>query len=124
MARITIYKNSILANIVNLCGYGIALSGIAALFEGVVVPGIVFIAIGVALIVWAANISENKVFRRWKKDVQAKGLEPLIRSNNQVALQIYNTYPCKNTLKYIQTLNPAAAQIIASQIAANKAGKK
>ena len=124
MARIRIYTNSVLANIVNILGYVLTFTGIAGLFEGVVLGGILLIGIGFALIFWADNISENKKFTNWKKNIQAKGLEPMIRSSNQVAVQVYNTYPCNNALKYIQTLNPAAAQMIANQIAANNAGKK
>lgn len=124
MARIRIYTNSVLANIVNILGYLFVFTGVAGLFEGVILGGILMIGVGLALMFWASNISENKKFTNWKKSVQAKGLEPKIRSSNQVAVQVYNAYPCDKTLKYIQTLNPAAAQMIASQIAANNAGKK
>lgn len=124
MARITIYKNSILANLFNLLGYVLMLSGIAIALGGEIVPGIVLALIGFGSAVLASSISENKRFKSWKKEVEAKGYVPAIQSSVQVALQVYNTYPCTKALEYICTLNPEAARIISNQISAKKSSGK
>ena len=124
MARITIYKNSVLASLISILGYIFVIGGICVMFGGEIGGGIVMLIVGIALAMWASAISENKKFKTWKKELQAKGVEAQIRTSTQVAFQVYNAYPRSNTLNYIRSLNPAAAQLIADQIAANKGGKK
>ena len=124
MARIRIYTNSVLASIISLLGYGLVIVGIALLVSGEVTGGIVMLIIGILLAVWAAGISEKKQFKQWRKDLQAKGLEPRIASDIRFAIQVYNAKPGKITLKYIKKLNPDAAQVIADHLKKQKAQKK
>lgn len=69
--RMTFYKNSILANIVNLVGTFLNLMGIVYLVVGVmdwmfaiILLGIAFLAAGIGCSVLAAKISERKANRR------------------------------------------------------------
>ena len=93
MARIRIYTNSVLASIISLLGYGLVIVGIALLVSGEVTGGIVMLIIGILLAVWAAGISEKKQFKQWRKDLQAKGLEPRIASDSFTG--------CNSSLKLI-----------------------
>ena len=124
MARITIYKNSFLATLVSICGYIGVVCGVMVMFEGDIAAGILMLAVGIGLAVWASKISQNKQFKTWKKQVEVKGLVPGVQSSVQTAIQVYNTNPSTKTLNYIRTLNPAAAENIAQQLAAKKANAK
>ena len=120
MARITIYKNSFLASICSMCGYGIAVSGILVAIGENVIAGILMITWGVALSFLASVISERKKFSEWKKQVKKGGYTSVIQNNIQGAIQVYNTYPCKKSLEYIRTLNPQAAELIEQKLPAKK----
>ncbi len=120
MARITIYKNSIMANVCSLFGSVFMFAGIGVLFSGEILGGIVAIAGGVGLNIWGSNISANKQFKKWKKQVESKGLTSAIASSDHTAITVYNTYPCKKSLEYIRSLNPRAAQEIDRQLSAKK----
>lgn len=68
--RITFYKNSFLANVVNILGYVLLLPGIVMLIAGVsdfiigiILSGIVMIAAGFGLVILAARISARKAAR-------------------------------------------------------------
>lgn len=112
MARITIYKNSLLASACSLAGYGCVVGGVLAVFNGEIAGGIAIAAVGFGLAVLASAISEAKRFWSWKRQIKKKGLEPTIRSSTQAAIQVYNTYPCDRAMKYIAELNPAAGNYI------------
>ena len=120
MARVTIYKNSILASICSIFGYFLVMGGILAAFSGEILAGIIIALLGFGMAALAAAISENKRFKTWKKQVESKGYVPAIQANVQTAIQVYNTYPSTKTLEYIRTLNPRAAQMISEQLAAQK----
>lgn len=120
MARIRIYKNSFLASALSILGYIFLVTGIIAAFNGEVVGGIFVVILSIAMMFAAKAISDNKQFKAWKKQVEEKGYVPKIQSSVEVAIQVYNTYPGTKTLAYIRTLNPAAADNIAQQLAAKK----
>lgn len=120
MARVRIYKNSFLASALSILGYVFLATGIIAAFNGEIIGGIFVVAISIAMMFGAKSISENKQFKAWKKQVEEKGYVPGIRSSVSTAIQVYNTFPCTKTLEYIRTLNPAAAENIAQQLAAKK----
>lgn len=120
MARITIYKNSFLASICSMLGYGIAVCGILVAIGENVIAGIVMIAWGMALSFLASSISERKKFSEWKKQIKKGGYTSVIQNSIQGAIQVYNTYPCKKSLEYIRTLNPQAAELIEQKLPAKK----
>lgn len=120
MARITIYKNSVLATVCSMFGYGIAVSGVLVTITEDVIGGIVMIVCGFALSFLASSISESKKFSEWKKQIKKGGYTSVIQNSIQGAMQVYNTYPCKKALEYIRTLNPQAAELIDQELLAKK----
>ena len=126
MARVrtTIYHNSILASLVSLFGTGFAMCGLVILISGEIVGGILCAAAGFAMSAYAITISERKQFNTWKKQVEAKGVDQAIRADTEIALHAYNSYPGQRTLNYIRGLNPAAADLIAQRLQAEKAQGK
>ena len=120
MARITVYKNSILASLCSLMGYGLLVGGVMVVFSGDIFAGIALAAMGLGLAFLAALISEAKRFWSWKRQIKKKGLEDAIRSSTQVAIQVYNTYPCDKAMKYIASLNPTAGRYISQNTTTKK----
>lgn len=120
MARIQIYKNSILATLMSIFGYGVILMGGMLLLDKTYIEGVIMLILGVALKVWADSVSENKRLKVLKKDLEARGLVPEIRASVRTAIEVYNMLPSKKMLAYIRTLNPEAADNIAQQLAAKK----
>ena len=120
MARITIYKNSILASICSIFGYLLVIGGIMVAFGGEIFGGILVALMGFGLAVLASFISERKKAKTVLKKIKASGLEPQIRQNLQAAIQVYNACPGKPALEYIRSLNPSAAAYIEQQLAAKK----
>ena len=120
------YTNSVLASIVSLSSCGLALFGIYGFFDKEIPAGVcvLFIVLGAGGLFWANRISENKKFKKWLKKVQEQGLENNIRSSVPDAVAVYNTCPMPQTLKYIRSLNPSAADQIEQLIAANKQKNK
>lgn len=121
MARITIYRKSVLATVVSIFGYFLLAMGVMGLMEKEYVMGVVCIAAAFGVHLWASVINDNKLFKLWKKDLEAKGLIPEIAMHQSVAIKCYNACPGNKALAYIRTLNPAAADEIARQLAAQKA---
>lgn len=112
MARITIYKNSVLATIVSFLGYfGIAM-GAVGLVDGEILVGMVCMLIGIGLMVVAGWISSYKAFRKWWKQVEKQGLIPEIQKSAETAVAVYRKNPEKRTLDKIRGLNPQAAAYI------------
>ena len=123
MARITIYKNSVLATLMSLAGGFMVAMGVVGLFSQMYVPGVVMLLIGFVLSVWASSVSENKRFKQWKKNLALKGLVSEIQRSEATAFAAYNTCPSPQALAYIRTLNPAAADKIAQKLEAQKQQK-
>lgn len=117
------YKNSFLASVVSMFGCAIVLVGIYACIDGEWGGGLGMIVLGIPLIAWGGIISENKKFKKWWKQVTDNNLEPAIARSIDTAVAIYNKNPQNRTLKKIEQLNPAAAQLIRQSIAQNKAKK-
>lgn len=116
MARVTVYKNSVVASILSVCGYVAAIAGIIAAFSGSVVAGIISVLAGIGLVFWAAAISQNKQFKIWKNKIEASGLAGRIKADVNTAVMVYNSNPDKKTLAYISQLNPTAGSLIAESI--------
>ena len=109
------YKNSVLASAVSIFGCGFAMCGLA-MFSEDVAAALVIIALGVGLALWGRNISQNKAFKTWWKQIEEKNLEPQIAQNMQFAIDVYNKNPQNRTLKKIETLNPYAAEYIRNNL--------
>lgn len=121
MARITLYKNSILASIISILGYICCMFGIVMMIqEKEFVAGILLILIGFGFICWAAQISENKRFKQWKKKISTPDVIAAIQNDIAFAVKVYNAYPSKKTLAYIRSLNPGAADRISQLLASQK----
>lgn len=121
MARvpIRIYKNSFLASVVSIFGTILSVSGIAMLFA-VPLGGIVCILLGIGLFIWGGEISENKAFKKWIKDLESKGVVAALPASSELCVKVYNANPCKKTLNFIRKHNPNAAQLIENSLAQNK----
>lgn len=120
MARIPIYKNSFLASSCSILGYIIVIGGVVTAISEDIIGGIILIISGFVLMFLAKNISENKQFKKWKKQINRKGDISVIENSIQGAIQVFNTYPCKKSLEYIRTLNPQAAEFIDQELLAKK----
>lgn len=113
------YRNSFLASAVSIFGCVLCMSAIVGCIEGD--PStLVMLIPGIALVIWARNISHNKAFKKWWKQVTDANLEPQIAANVQTAIAVYNKNPQERTLKKIEELNPAAAAQIRAQLAQKK----
>lgn len=120
MARIRIYKNSFIASILSMCGYGLAMVGLIVTFTESVVGGVIVALIGVGIACWGAKVSENKQFKVWKRKIEADGMVNRIKEDVKVAVIAYNSNPGKKSLAYISQLNPVAGELIADNIRSRK----
>lgn len=120
MARFAIYKNSVLATLCSIVGYLLAISGVIIAFNEEVAGGIVIVVIGLGLHLLGGYISENKKFKYFIKGLQKDGTDRLLSSSVPTAFQVYNAFPSKKTLAYIESKNPQAAAQIRASLAANK----
>ena len=120
MARIRIYKNSFVASILSMCGYGLAMVGLIVAFTESIAGGVIVALIGVGLAFWGAKVSENKQFRMWKQKIEADGMANRIKEDVKVAAMAYNSNPNKKTLAYISQLNPVAGELITDKIRSSK----
>lgn len=104
------YQNSLLASVVSIFG---CLSILMVLLDiGHTEEKILLGGIGIALIVAGKLISNRKAFKTWWKQVEELGLEEKIRTDTAVAKMVYSKNPIRATLKKIEELNPAAAEMI------------
>lgn len=106
------YRNSFLASIVSILGCVLGMLAAMLLVGSIFLGGIVLAAIAVGLIALGKQISVNKEFEAWWKQVRKNNLEPAIRSSRDAAVDVYNLNPEKRTLEKIRQLNPEAARYI------------
>lgn len=114
-----IYTNSLLASIISLFGCGMIMVGIAS-FADDILMAIFFLVVGFALAVWARQISDNKSFKKWWKQVKDNNLEPVIAKDLNTAIAIYNKNPNFRTIQKIAELNPGFGAYIQQNIANKK----
>lgn len=113
------YKNSFLASVVSIFGSLLVTAAVAGLLSGT--PAMLVCALpGVPLVLWGKKISEDKSFKKWWKQIEDKNLEPVIASDLNTAIAIYQKNPQPRTINKIATLNPSFAQHIQQNIAAKK----
>lgn len=120
MARVTVYKNSILASLVSIMGYGFMVGGLGMAFGGEILGGIVLFLMGLGCAALASVISERAQFRQWIRKLKKDGIIDRARQDTALAIQIFQANPTKQTLRYIRKLNPTAAEYIDQRLAANK----
>ena len=113
------YRNSFLASVVSLFGCALIMVGVMGVVEGEP-SALVCVIPGLALAIWGRNISHNKSFTKWWKQIEEKNLEPVIARDLNTAIAVYNKNPQKRTLKKIATLNPAFAEHIQQSVANKK----
>lgn len=106
------YRNSFLASIVSIFGCFLGMLAAMLLVGGIFLGGIVLAAIAVGLIALGKQISVNKEFEEWWKQVKKNNLEAAIRRSRDAAVDVYNLNPEKRTLEKIRQLNPEAARYI------------
>lgn len=125
MAKVTLYKNSIIASVLSLAGTILALGGVVSLVSSEPAGGIVLILLGVAMMLWASSISERKAFRTWLKAAKEKAdIDGMIRASESSAITVYNLRPGKSMLRYICGINHEAGAQIKKRIQETKASKK
>lgn len=125
--RIRVYKNSALATVVSIIGCFFELGGITVMANGGagnLLGGFLLALWGVAHFAVAERLSDYAQYRIWKRQIEQKVDVERIAHDNELAIQVYQTNPCKRVLKYIQNLNPTAAEQIQQQIAAEGKQKK
>ena len=116
------YKNSFLASVASIFGSGLICCAVFLAVDGEF-AGLVLAIPGVLLCLLGKNISENKSFKKWWKQVTDANLEPRIAVDYNLAVNIYNKNPQKRTLNKIAQLNPGFAQRIQQSVEANKKKK-
>lgn len=80
----------------------------------------IFLTLFGSFILICTTLSILFSFPHRKRYYKKTGIKEAIRhdsGNMQVAIKVYNAYPCKKSLNYIRSLNPAAAQLIDQQLA-------
>ena len=114
--RIPVYRKSILATLISIVSALTLAYGVVMVVSSVYLTGIILIVVSVGLffagLFLGKTITEAKVFRKWKKQIKAEGLEEKIKIDTVFALKVYNMNPDKRTLNYIKSLNPEAAEYI------------
>ncbi|MBR5288861.1 MAG: hypothetical protein IKU34_09795 [Clostridia bacterium] len=105
-------NNSLFGSFLRMTGLTCAATGVFTLFGGDFALGAACIAVGLVIASVGSSMNENKQFKEWKRQVEAKGLVPEIRRDMTAAVRAYNAYPNSKTLAYIRNLNPEAAKYI------------
>lgn len=113
------YKNSFLASVVSVFGCALVIAGIGS-FQNDVALALGCIPVGVVLALWGKQISDNKAFKKWWKQVEDNNLESVIARDLNTAITIYRKNPQKRTIKKIAALNPSYAEYIRQNIAGKK----
>lgn len=113
--------------IISLFGFIFILTGLIGMPEAILGGNlqevlIAFVLIITGLIVAAApyiiyftvarSIARYVNYVRIKKEVKKRGLEPVVRASVEVAVQLYAKEPGRPLLRYIETLNPEASEMI------------
>lgn len=111
------YSLSKFATFISIIGALIRYGGFLCLFAGLVPGALVCIPLGILFHLWAENIS----FKKWKKEVIKNKFDEKVRAgDSQTAIKLYNSNPCKKTLKYFDDLNPQIAKQIREMLAQKK----
>lgn len=123
-----IYKTSALATFVSIIAAVCVWGGVAAVFNGIVLGGIVIGVIGMFIHIWADEIGEKAAFEKWTKELKLRGYTNKVAEGNfEVALALYKQNPTERTIQYFASLNPqvgARLREIAKAAQAQKEGKK
>lgn len=120
MARITIYKNSILATLLSFLSYFAVVMGIMLAFDSEILGGIAIVAVGIGIMALAAWVNSRATFRKWIKKLTKDGVIERAKSDTNLAVQIYKANPSKQTLDYIWKINVMAADYIERNLAPKK----
>lgn len=133
--RFTIYKNSALATVCSIIGMGLAAIGIIGIITviggeekddriAIVVFSVISILAGFGLQVLASNVAEKEQCKSIQKKLTEQGYDRQIAADVNAAIQVYNAKPAKEMLRWIESLNPQAGQLIRQHLAAQKQQKK
>lgn len=126
----TRYRYSLLATMLSMLGWLVFLCGLYFSMDSTgdmtMFPlGLLLMIASLLIVVYARKLGKRKNFEAWEKKLRDNGYYALIRESDSVALDIYSINPCKETLAYIEFLNPRAArQIVAIQQADKKFFKR
>ena len=124
MARIPIYRHSILASLLNIIAAMMMMGGLAAAFGGEILAGIVLFVLGMGVTLLGSMLAEHTKYRAIIRNIKKNGLEDQLRNDLPAIFKVYNACPGREILRYIESLNPEAAKIIREQLAAQKKQKK
>ncbi len=117
---------SLLLYLVYFLGIAISLLGVSVLIETVLEGDLLSVLLSFVLIVAGFIIAQTPYviyfviaryvnYLRIKKEVKKRGLEPVVGTSIEVALQLYAKEPGRPLLRYIRTLNPKAAEMIITE---------
>ncbi|MBE6941970.1 MAG: hypothetical protein E7455_06810 [Ruminococcaceae bacterium] len=113
------YKNSFLASVLSIFGCAMAMAGIVSFSEDAELA-VILLVIGVVFAIWGKQISNNKAFKKWWKQIEDNNLETAIAQDLNTAVATYQKNPQQRTIKKIAALNPAFAEHIRKNIANKK----
>ena len=109
------HRNSWLASAISLLGWIAVLIGIKFVVDDKAV-GFLVIAAGLIGPLLGKYISTNKHFSAWWEQVEHANLTDRIRTDAERAYTLYQQYPDRRTLKKIEQINPAAADLIRERL--------
>ena len=89
MARITIYKNSILATLLSFLSYFAVVMGIMLAFDSEILGGILMVAVGIGIMALAAWVNSRATFRKWIKKLTKDGVIDVDKIDRKPDTPIY-----------------------------------
>ena len=113
---IKLYTNSLSATILSIVGSASMLGGIAMLFTGMIIYGIILIAVSLGAFFLAEKISsakrEKQVEKRQKKYLEDPKLPEKLRNSCLDSLEFVELFPTEEGLETVRKYNPYAASQI------------
>ncbi len=118
------YPGCVLATILSFIGGIFCLLAVLALLMGIldgsfldgVLLAALFFGAGILMQFLARQLAEARHHARLRKTLKENGTQAQIVASQAAAEAVYNAYPNRRTLNYIQSLNPAAAASIRAKI--------
>lgn len=81
---------------------------------------IVCVLCGIGTTALTDHINDRNIFKLWIRDLEKKGIRDVVASSTEQAIALYNANPTKQTLSYIEKLNPQASSFIVLTLAERK----
>ena len=117
---IIIYRNSVLATLVSIAGTILLILGLSAMFYDTWYTGLTLMTIGLGLMLGAYFMAKRVGFKKWIKQLKAKGVIDELPNSEALCIKLYQSNPCKRTLAFIHKCNTEAADYISKFIVTQK----